>query len=612
MEYYSKCNICGKITCYTDKDLKDNNKQSLVAGLAALSTIGNAVAGTRYDMYESSKLSNRATNKVVDYSKCPNCGSKDIILVTKKFAVFSNKVNGNYTINDLLKEASNFLDKNDFENAFCFATMVLNEDDSNYTAYLIRFLSSYGISNIKELNKINDDYYNNQHFKNLLEYSNDKQKEYLLRQYNTTKKNIIISDAEQLLKSKSSEDLIDKIDSTMKNIKEHDIEDKELVNKLQEKKLETIYSIACNNLEEKTISSVTKAKGLFETIKEYKDSLKKINICNSTLTELKNSFRKKIIIFSIIALICISIIVVFNIVKEPIQFSNVEKLINEKNYKEAYDYLIDIKDSDKKNKYLNEILQHGRYVIKSVKGTDRDTTINYEYDERGNPSKIVEEYTFDGSTKIKHEYIFDYNYVDNDVSKLTITLNNYRRDMKNVSSSSKDEYIFYNEKFDYEFTNNTSFDKPEYNDLVLINYIYIKNVKSINQISQTVDGESILTEFNENGIDKNANIKNVNSNSIEFKSDSWDWSHALVKLTFDENGLITECKNIEYDEVDYTITRKYKNGLLVNKVINDDESIYDYEYDSHNNFIRIREQANGNLIESADDVRDFEWEWINY
>ena len=180
--------------------------------------------------------------------------------------------------------------------------------------------------------------------------------------------------------------------------------------------------------------------------------------------------------------------------------------------------------------------------------------------------------------------------------------------MKNVSSSSKDEYIFYNEKFDYEFTNNTSFDKPEYNDLVLINYIYIKNVKSINQISQTVDGESILTEFNENGIDKNANIKNVNSNSIEFKSDSWDWSHALVKLTFDENGLITECKNIEYDEVDYTITRKYKNGLLVNKVINDDEDIYDYEYDSHNNFIRI---DNYSLI-APNDVRDFEWEWINY
>ena len=63
--------------------------------------------------------------------------------------------------------------------------------------------------------------------------------------------------------------------------------------------------------------------------------------------------------------------------------------------------------------------------------------------------------------------------------------------------------------------------------------------------------------------------------------------------------------------MDYTITRKYKNGLLVNKVINDDESIYDYEYDSHNNFIRIRKEDNSSLI-APNDVRDFEWEWINY
>lgn len=127
MEYYSKCNVCGKIICYTDKDLKDNAKNSLIAGLAAMSSIGNAVAGTRYDMYESGKLSSRASDKVVDYSKCSNCGSKDVTLVTKKFAIFSNRNNGNYSVKDLLSEAKKYLEKKDYEDAFCFATMILND-----------------------------------------------------------------------------------------------------------------------------------------------------------------------------------------------------------------------------------------------------------------------------------------------------------------------------------------------------------------------------------------------------------------------------------------------------------------------------------------------------
>ena len=40
--------------------------------------------------------------------------------------------------------------------------------------------------------------------------------------------------------------------------------------------------------------------------------------------------------------------------------------------------------------------------------------------------------------------------------------------------------------------------------------------------------------------------------------------------------------------------------------------IYNYEYDSHNNFIRIRKEDNENLIGSANDTREIEWEWIDY
>ena len=290
MEYYSKCNVCGKITCYTDKDLKDNAKNSLIAGLAAISSIGNAVAGTRYDMYESGKLSDRASDKVVDYSKCPNCGSKDLTLVTKKFAIFSNKVNGNYSIKDLIKEATSYLEKKDYENAFCFATMVLIEDDNNYDACLIRFLSSYEINDIEELSNIKEDYYFNQHFKNLLNVSDNKQKEYLLKQYKDNKEKRIISNAEDLLKSRNDEKFIDEIDSIIKEIKTNNLEDRISIKKLQEKKLEIIYFLGCNSLKENTVSSVTKAKDFFELSKDYKDSKKKIS-SNIEIPDLEKVFK---------------------------------------------------------------------------------------------------------------------------------------------------------------------------------------------------------------------------------------------------------------------------------------------------------------------------------
>ncbi|MCL0269449.1 hypothetical protein M2T75_39640, partial [Klebsiella pneumoniae] len=72
MEYRKKCNVCGKIWCYTDEDIKQNTKN---AGLAALSSIGavaNVFVGTRYDAYEQTKMSDRAISKIRDFSKCPD------------------------------------------------------------------------------------------------------------------------------------------------------------------------------------------------------------------------------------------------------------------------------------------------------------------------------------------------------------------------------------------------------------------------------------------------------------------------------------------------------------------------------------------------------------
>lgn len=618
MEYYSKCNVCGKIICYTDKDLKDNAKNSLIAGLAAMSSIGNAVAGTRYDMYESGKLSSRASDKVVDYSKCSNCGSKDITLVTKKFAIFSNRNNGNYSVKDLLSEAKKYLEKKDYEDAFCFATMILNEEDDNYDAYLIRFLASYEINRIQDLGNLKEDYYNNQHFQNLIRNSNSEQKEKLLKQYNINKEKRIVSTVEELLKCNKDEKLLEEIDYTIKEIKENNLENKISIQRLNEKKIETLYFLGCENLEENTVSSITKAINYFESTKNYKDSSKKIDICNSMLSKLKNKSRKKIVIFSIAALICVLMIVVYNSVKEPIQLSKVKKLIDDKEYKEAYDNLINIKESKTKSDYLSMIHEHGRYVIKNIEGTNENTIINYEYDKNGNPKTITKTFIHTNrdyeKTNFKYEYIFEYEYLDEKIIKMTITTNEYVRDMEKIYITTKDEYSFYDNNFNYEFTINTSYDHPKYNNSripTLIEYIYFNNIKSIKHTSNS--GKNVVAdEFNNKGLTKDSIINKHNKKTMEFKSDNWDWSDDLVMLTFDDYGLIIECKDIDNDEVDYTFTRKYKNGLLINKVKDEDMEIYNYEYDSHNNFIRIRKEDNENLIGSANDTREIEWEWIDY
>lgn len=371
MEYYSKCNVCGKITCYTDKDLKDNTKNSLIAGLAAISSIGNAVAGTRYDMYESGKLSNRANDKVVDYSKCPNCGSKDLTLVTKKFAIFSNKVNGNYSIETLINEATNYLEKKDYENAFCFSTMILNEDEKNYDAFLIRFLSSYEVKSLEEIDKLNIDYSDNQHFNNLLSVANESQKKKLISNSQKNKYNYIFANSTKLLESKDNENIIEDLEYFIGELKKYDDEKaKEILEKLDLKRKEILYKLGCDYLKEKNKESINKAMDIFDKLDNYKDSKNKLRICKEQLHDNKKRHNKNIII----ATICISSILILIIISSIItnnkhndeMYKEANILMKQEKYDKAikiYEELGNYKDSINKKanalnvKYYNEALE---------------------------------------------------------------------------------------------------------------------------------------------------------------------------------------------------------------------------------------------------------------
>ena len=81
MEYRRKCNVCGKIFCFTDEDLKNNLKNSAMAGLNAIGQLSSVFGGTIFHTSYFNEQSNRFSDKVVDYDKCPYCNSSDIAIV---------------------------------------------------------------------------------------------------------------------------------------------------------------------------------------------------------------------------------------------------------------------------------------------------------------------------------------------------------------------------------------------------------------------------------------------------------------------------------------------------------------------------------------------------
>lgn len=80
--FRKKCAVCGKIMCYTLEDLKENErlaKQSVTDNVVALfgTLSGNYTASAVHQQTGEDNL-----NRIVDYSKCPNCGSRDLVDIT--------------------------------------------------------------------------------------------------------------------------------------------------------------------------------------------------------------------------------------------------------------------------------------------------------------------------------------------------------------------------------------------------------------------------------------------------------------------------------------------------------------------------------------------------
>jgi len=77
-----RCNVCGKIFCYTLEDLKKNKELSTSGILNSIGALGGALSGNYAAGATFNQTAQDQVNRMVDYDKCPSCGSRDLADIT--------------------------------------------------------------------------------------------------------------------------------------------------------------------------------------------------------------------------------------------------------------------------------------------------------------------------------------------------------------------------------------------------------------------------------------------------------------------------------------------------------------------------------------------------
>ena len=83
-EYRRKCNVCGKVFCFSDADIGKNIDAVIRAQREAKNAMLNAIGGSQIGLYASKAMSQQHLNSIVDFKKCPYCNSSDLSDLTEE------------------------------------------------------------------------------------------------------------------------------------------------------------------------------------------------------------------------------------------------------------------------------------------------------------------------------------------------------------------------------------------------------------------------------------------------------------------------------------------------------------------------------------------------
>lgn len=110
--YKKYCNVCGHIFCYTLDDLKKNKELEKQEGLNLVSSVAGGLSGHYAAGANSLQTANDLSARIVDYDKCPSCGSRDLRDATEEDISKSkqSQTAPNFSVADELKKFKELLD----------------------------------------------------------------------------------------------------------------------------------------------------------------------------------------------------------------------------------------------------------------------------------------------------------------------------------------------------------------------------------------------------------------------------------------------------------------------------------------------------------------------
>lgn len=300
MEFTRRCSVCGKIYCYTDQDLKDSKTNAVAGAIGAIGTIASVFGGTPYQTFELDKMSDRAMNKMIDYEKCPNCGSSRTVLLTAdELAKYKSSdhttpvanpqmpqmvpINTNASTESLVERGMLFLEDQEWDKANAYFENVLDADPKNVQAYIGKLLVDLRLSKVELLDSCEIDFTDNPNYKKALRFSTEKEKE----QLESINKERIYKKA----KTVSREDYKKAIE-LLGSIKDYK-DASQLIDSYSEIININIYEKALSVKESDSISQLTEAVGLLDGLGDYKDAKKIAAEYRSRIEELRAEEEKK-------------------------------------------------------------------------------------------------------------------------------------------------------------------------------------------------------------------------------------------------------------------------------------------------------------------------------